>query len=55
MKRIWKPKPRADRVPNLGAFFKRSGESIKVTGNHEDYHPGDLVTWMLPGNLPILE
>jgi len=40
------------RVPNLRRFFERHGESITVTQNGSDYRPGDLVTWMLPGNLP---
>jgi len=40
------------RVPNLQNFFMRHGESLKATMNKEDYHPGDLVTWMTPGNLP---
>ncbi|MBU8920609.1 MAG: DUF1287 domain-containing protein [Bacteroidales bacterium] len=40
------------RVPNLQAFFERSGASLEITGDEKDYLPGDLVTWMLPGNLP---
>lgn len=40
------------RVPNLRTFFRRHGESLPVGGNADDYHPGDLVTWRLPGNLP---
>jgi uncharacterized protein YijF (DUF1287 family) len=40
------------RVPNLQAFFKRHGEVLAATNNPSDYSPGDLVTWMLPGNLP---
>ena len=40
------------RVPNLQHFFARQGESLTVTENAADYLPGDLVTWMLPGNLP---
>ncbi|GAB4275687.1 MAG: hypothetical protein Kow0029_17080 [Candidatus Rifleibacteriota bacterium] len=55
--RIWglkRPDPNIDhrRVPNLQTFFKRKGISLKVTANPDDYYPGDLVTWMLPGNLP---
>lgn len=40
------------RVPNLQAFFARSlaRQPAAVLGN--EYLPGDLVTWMLPGNLP---
>ena len=40
------------RVPNLQTFFSRNGESLEVTENPDNYRPGDLVTWMLPGNLP---
>ncbi len=40
------------RVPNLQVFFSRHGSSLPVSDNPEDYLPGDLVTWMLPGNLP---
>lgn len=40
------------RVPNLQTFFKRRGAELVVTDNAADYKPGDLVTWMLPGNLP---
>lgn len=40
------------RVPNLQKFFARAGASLPVTRRAQDYAPGDLVTWMLPGNLP---
>jgi uncharacterized protein YijF (DUF1287 family) len=40
------------RVPNLQVFFTRNGVSLPPSSNPEDYAPGDLVTWMLPGNLP---
>lgn len=40
------------RVPNLQVFFERHGSTLPVTNNPVDYSPGDLVTWMLPGNLP---
>ena len=40
------------RVPNLQAFFKRQGAALAVSGNPEDYQPGDIVSQMLPGNLP---
>lgn len=40
------------RVPNLQVFFRRKGASLSVTHTGHDYLPGDLVTWMLPGNLP---
>lgn len=40
------------RVPNLQTFFARHGQSLPVSQTSSDYLPGDLVTWMLPGNLP---
>lgn len=40
------------RVPNLQTFFERHGESLPMSQSAADYLPGDVVTWMLPGNLP---
>lgn len=40
------------RVPNLQTFFTRHGQKLTVTKNGRDYKPGDIVTWMLKGNLP---
>ena len=40
------------RVPNLQVFFTRHGTQLPVTNNAQDYKPGDIVSWMLPGNLP---
>jgi len=40
------------RVPNLMVFFQRKGETLPIKSRAEDYSPGDLVTWDLPGNLP---
>jgi uncharacterized protein len=40
------------RVPNLQRFFERANAEIESTGSAKAYLPGDLVTWMLPGNLP---
>lgn len=40
------------RVPNLQTYFKRHGHSLGVPRTMDAYKPGDLVTWMLPGNLP---
>ncbi len=40
------------RVPNLMKFFERQGWKKPVTQEAKDYLPGDIVTWMLPGNLP---
>lgn len=42
------------RVPNLQTFFTRYGQSFAIDdeGQYAQFKPGDLVTWMLPGNLP---
>lgn len=40
------------RVPNLQAFLERKGASRPISTSAADYAAGDLVTWMLPGNLP---
>jgi uncharacterized protein YijF (DUF1287 family) len=42
------------RVPNLAAFFRRHGESLKVSTNAADYAPSDIVMWNLvkDGDLP---
>ena len=40
------------RVPNLQTYFKRHGQSLHAQTETPDYQSGDLVTWMLPGNLP---
>lgn len=40
------------RVPNLQTFFTRHGRKLTVSDKPMDYQAGDLVTWMLPGNLP---
>ncbi len=49
-----RPDPNIDhrRVPNLQVFFERHGASLAKSRNPDEYLPGDLVTWMLPGNLP---
>ena len=39
------------RVPNLQTLFTRKGIVLPVTKNPDDYRAGDIVTWMLPGNL----
>lgn len=51
---LTEPDPNIDhrRVPNLQAFLSRQGAALPVTHDPADYLPGDLVTWMLPGNLP---
>jgi uncharacterized protein YijF (DUF1287 family) len=55
--RIWgleRPDPNIDhrRVPNLQTYFRRQGAEAAATRDPRDYAAGDLVTWMLPGNLP---
>jgi hypothetical protein len=40
------------RVPNLQTYFERRGVEAAATRDPRDYAAGDLVTWMLPGNLP---
>ena len=56
-KLIWgltKPDKNIDhrRVPNLQTYFKRHGHMLSISANPADYEAGDIVTWMLPGNLP---
>lgn len=56
-KRIWgltRPDSNIDhrRVPNLQTFFSRHGTRLAISRRGSAYQPGDLVTWMLPGNLP---
>lgn len=40
------------RVPNLQTFLTRIGASLPVKSDAAAFLPGDVVTWMLPGNLP---
>jgi uncharacterized protein len=40
------------RVPNLMVFLKRAGAARGKSESAKDYLAGDLVTMMLPGNLP---
>jgi uncharacterized protein YijF (DUF1287 family) len=48
------PDPNIDhrRVPNLQAMLDRAGATQPVSSEPQDYQPGDIVTWRLPGNLP---
>jgi len=39
------------RVPNLMVYFKRFGETKKITDNPDDYISGDIVCWNLAGGL----
>lgn len=55
--KLWglsRPDPNIDhrRVPNLQTLFKRKGIMLPVSNNPDDYVAGDIVSWMLPGNLP---
>ena len=49
-----RPDPNIDhrRVPNLQAFLRRAGAALPVSRDGAAYQAGDLVTWMLAGNLP---
>ena len=40
------------RVPNLQTYFRRRGAARPISTDAIDYAAGDLVTWMLPGNVP---
>jgi len=40
------------RVPNLQTFLRRQHAALPVESAAGAYQAGDLVTWMLPGNLP---
>jgi uncharacterized protein YijF (DUF1287 family) len=56
-RRIWglmRPDTNIDhrRVPNLQVFFARKGKTLPVSAEGTVYRAGDLVTWLLPGNLP---
>ncbi len=40
------------RVPNLQTFFRRQGWSLDISYKAKDYKPGDMVTCIVPPNLP---
>jgi len=40
------------RVPNLQTFFKRQGWSLDISCKAKDYKPGDIVTCIVPHQLP---
>ncbi|MCI0541086.1 MAG: DUF1287 domain-containing protein [Verrucomicrobiales bacterium] len=40
------------RVPNLQTYFKRMGYDLPASKNPSDYRAGDLVTCIVPQNLP---
>jgi uncharacterized protein YijF (DUF1287 family) len=39
------------RVPNIMTFLQRRKKSVPVSQQAEDYKPGDIVTWKIPGNI----
>lgn len=54
--KIWglnKPDPNIDhrRVGNLRVFLGRHAVRLSVSDDPNDYVPGDLITWLLPGDL----
>lgn len=40
------------RVPNLARLLQRMGAELPLSSDPADFLPGDIVTSMLPGNLP---
>jgi hypothetical protein len=40
------------RVENLQTYFRRRGWSMAVSHKADDYKPGDLVTCIVPPNVP---
>lgn len=40
------------RVPNQQAFFKRRGSALPIQQSAETFLAGDIVSQMLPNNLP---
>lgn len=40
------------RVPNLQTYLRRHATSMKPSNSPADYQAGDIVTCLLPGNLP---
>lgn len=40
------------RVPNLQTLLIRADANLETSSDPTAYRPGDIVTWMLPGNLP---
>lgn len=55
--KLWgstRPDPNIDhrRVPNLQRFLERNGQVLPLSQVADEYRPGELVTWLLPGNCP---
>ncbi len=40
------------RVPNIARLLQRMGAELPLSSDPGDFQPGDIVTSMLPGNLP---
>jgi hypothetical protein len=40
------------RVPNIEALFRAQGAALTISEDPSQFQAGDVVTWMLPGNLP---
>ena len=40
------------RVPNLQTFFERKGWSLPLSDHPSEFKAGDIVTCIIPGNLP---
>jgi uncharacterized protein len=40
------------RVQNIQKYLERANRSVPVSANDTDYVPGDIVTWLVPGDLP---
>ncbi|HRK24454.1 MAG TPA: DUF1287 domain-containing protein [Beijerinckiaceae bacterium] len=40
------------RVGNLQVYFSRHGQRLPPSRNPDDFKPGDIISQMLPGNLP---
>lgn len=51
---LTRPDPNIDhrRVPNLATLLRRLGAERPASTDPADFLPGDIVTMMLPGNLP---
>jgi len=39
------------RVSNIARYLKRTGKEVPPSKNGRDYKPGDIVTWIIPGDL----
>lgn len=40
------------RVPNLMKYFDHYGKKLPINLNKKDYHPGDIVCWLINNKLP---